>query len=240
MGSRPSGRLPATAGRRRARGRARGGTYRSGRPRRPVLDLDDRPVVEVEQHVEGDATCLRDGLGLGRCTRAGDVAEEVATCASRRGRTAPGPRRAMRANTSLSALAHARLRDCANWPPWTLREQVARGRRAARGTARAGSARSRSARSRTSRLPSSPLRSSARRNSVKRASMSASCSATAGGRVVVGPRVGDAAAEHLAVLVEQHRLGGGRAEVDADEASSWYPRHAAGRPLARLCSIIWK
>ena len=37
--------------------------------------------------------------------------------------------------------------------------------------------------------------------------------------VVVGARVGDAAAEDVLVLVDDHRLGGGRAEVDADEAA---------------------
>ena len=39
------------------------------------------------------------------------------------------------------------------------------------------------------------------------------------GGVVIGARVGDAAAEHVLLLVDHHRLGGGRAEVDADEAS---------------------
>ena len=37
--------------------------------------------------------------------------------------------------------------------------------------------------------------------------------------VVVRARVGDAAAEDVLVLVDDHRLGGRRAEVDADEAA---------------------
>ena len=39
-----------------------------------------------------------------------------------------------------------------------------------------------------------------------------------GGGGVVGARIGDALAEHLVILVHQHRLGGGRAEVDSDIA----------------------
>jgi hypothetical protein len=39
------------------------------------------------------------------------------------------------------------------------------------------------------------------------------------GGVVVRARVGDAAADDVLLLVDHHRLGGGRAQVDADEAT---------------------
>ncbi len=64
-----------------------------------------------------------------------------------------------------------------------------------------------------------------------------------GGGVVVGARVGDAAPEHVAVLVDHHRLGGGGAQIDADEglhgqciAAPWIADWAA----VRFCLIIWK
>src|SRR5262245_33375900 len=63
----------------------------------------------------------------------------------------------------------------------------------------------------------------------------------AGGSAVVGARIGDAAADHLAALVEEDRLCGRRAEVDADESLHGLPLpHAAARAPARFCSIIWK
>ena len=64
-----------------------------------------------------------------------------------------------------------------------------------------------------------------------------------GGGVVVRARVGDAAPEDVAVLVDQHRLGGGRAEVDADENVAFMAGALNARRrgrAARFCSIIWK
>src|SRR5208282_6084577 len=59
------------------------------------------------------------------------------------------------------------------------------------------------------------------------------------GRIVVRARIGDAAAEHLEILVHHYGLGGGRAEVDADETAhgvlAWairQPRPAASCPGA--------
>src|SRR5690606_7980063 len=53
------------------------------------------------------------------------------------------------------------------------------------------------------------------------------------GHVVVAARVGDAAAQHRAVLAEHDSLGGGRAEVDADGVV-----HEAAP--SRFWSSIWK
>src|SRR5208282_2990921 len=57
-------------------------------------------------------------------------------------------------------------------------------------------------------------------------------------RAVVRTRIGDAAADHVAILVEQHRLSGGGAQIDADEGFHRAAPHAAARPAARFCSII--
>jgi hypothetical protein len=67
-----------------------------------------------------------------------------------------------------------------------------------------------------------------------------------GRRLVIGARVRDALAEDLHVGVHEDRLGGGRAEVDADVAlhgAVLRPPQAAlagGPPPRRFCSIIWK
>ena len=59
-----------------------------------------------------------------------------------------------------------------------------------------------------------------------------------GSRVVIGARVGDAAPENILVLVNDHRLGGGRSEVNADKAThDRFPSSQLRTELARLASL---
>ena len=60
------------------------------------------------------------------------------------------------------------------------------------------------------------------------------------GGVVVRARVGDAAAEDVLVLVHDHGLGRGRAEIDADEATHAGPPQCAASAAVRFCLTIWK
>ncbi len=66
------------------------------------------------------------------------------------------------------------------------------------------------------------------------------------GGVVVRARIGDAAAEHVEILVHHDGLGRGGAEIDADEATHgvlaflYSAAEAGAFAPCRFCSIIWK
>ena len=197
----------------------------------PVLDRDDRLVVDVQQHVIGQPGVARDLLGDRQITRARIVAEEVGfplgPWREHRRRLVAQPaedlaqRRPDAVAQLLEALALdlgeaglfeiAELLDELLQPEGILepREELLDLRIAAFLGAELAAEEGEAG------VDIGLLAGDAARGLVVRA------------------RVGDAAAKHAFVLVQQDRLGGGRAEVDSDEGP-----HAA-RPLpARFCSII--
>ena len=62
----------------------------------------------------------------------------------------------------------------------------------------------------------------------------------AGGRRVIRARIGDAAADDVAVVVQQNSLGRRGTEIDTDEGFHGNSPQAAALAPARFCSIIWK
>ena len=144
---------------------------------RPVLHVDDRLVVDVEQQLVGQACGARDLLGMGVIARARRCRGRSPTCAWRRAHRATGASSRRRLNTSPSASLTAALAPWRSARPSPGRGRSARDRRAARGTARDGR-RARARRGTRRARCSCRRRRQRRRNSVKRPSTRASSLAT--------------------------------------------------------------
>jgi len=198
-----------------------------------VLDLDDRAIEHVEQHVVANAGLPGESLALRQVAAARDVAEEVAL--------------------SLRARCE-QLRGFTAQPPEQLLERGAHRRRGfaearALGVAPAGVLEVRQllhellqpevALELAEEVLEAPVQ---RAGAAERLAEQVEARVhqrlllgDGGGGVVVGARVGDAAPEDVPRLVDDERLGGGRAQVDADERL-----HGQCTAAARFCLIIWK
>jgi hypothetical protein len=213
--------------------------------RRAVLDVDDGLVVKVEQRVEGDASGLRHLLADVHDAGARDVPEEVGP--------APGAALEHAGRLGVDALEH-------------LRQGLEHARLAVPDVAGAGRAQVLELLQELFQadvelqvlhqlvyvLAGNGIAQAAAEQGEAGADMGLLLGHR-GRRLVIGARVRDALAEDLHVGVHEDRLGGGRAEVDADVAlhgAVLRPPQAAlagGPPprrfcsiICRFCSIIWK
>ena len=202
-----------------------------------VLDLDDRAVEDVEQHVVAQPRFLGHRLADREVTAAGDVAEEVGLPLRARGEhlgrllaeppedlgQRGGDRFDVGAEAGSFGVALAYLLEVGELFDELLAPEFAL------------------------ELPEESLEPAVQRpGALERAAQEREPRGherlllrDRGGGVVVRPRVGDAAADDVPGLVDHHRLGGGGAEVDADEAAHVMLLQCAV-VRERFWLIIWK
>ena len=182
-----------------------------------VLDLDDRAVEHVEQEVVADPGFLRHRLAGREVLAAGDVAEEV--------RLALRARREQRRRLGGEALEHLGQRFADG-----LRRvaELGGGEAPLAGRFEVGELLQVLLRAEIAlELPEEAVERAVQRPGLPERLPEQEEAAVderlllrdRRGRVVVRARVRDAAPEDVLVLVHDHCLGGGRAEIDADEAA---------------------
>ena len=183
--------------------------------RRPVFHLDDRFVVDIEQQVVGKTRVARDLFRVGVVARAGDVAEEV-RFAFGAGRIKLGrlgaqalehfAERILHAGRDLGEAFALDLADAGLLQIVELLEKLLEAK---------GSLERAEERVEVDQPMGGGKRPAEQRELPVDARLLARHAR--GGRVVRA-RIGDAVADHLAILVEEDRLGRRRTEVDADES----------------------
>jgi len=192
----------------------------------PGLDVDDRSIEQRGDRLERNLSRARERLGLRHVCGTGEVPEEVASA-----RCALQKHRGRRA---LHAVEHAddrRLERAATGAEQQVALQVAKDRRPevreldeeqlqAKSVAKGRDQVLRIATLALQRLPEKRKTGRGERLLTRDRAR----------RLVVAAAVGHPATEHVAALVEQHGLGGRRAEVDADHAPH-------DRPCFRASSI---